>query len=164
MYLCLVSSIVLYALCEVIAILVLTRDFATEVVTTIDDIPDKWEGVIIATGIGGLTTDIYLGMSQNICITGTTEGIVDTSVTQVDKRIATDVTLVTTTIQIFCFCQILYFFIFRVYRCNTFQVYRGAISRVELITIVALTIHNRCTISCMQSLTDNTLLATSEYL
>ena len=103
-------------------------------------------------------------MSQNICIAGTAKGVIDTSVTEIYKGVACYDTFVTATIQIFCFCQILYLTILRIYRCNTVEVDRCAVFRVERIAIVTLTIDNRSTISIVSSLAYNTLLATAEYL
>ena len=59
MQLCLVGSIVLYTLREVVAVLVLTVDSTTEVVTAIDNILNKWETVLIVAATVGLATDIH---------------------------------------------------------------------------------------------------------
>ena len=88
---------------EVIAILIFSPDSTTEVVTTIDDILNPWESVTIATRAVGLSADIHLSMSQNVCIAGTTKGIIDTTITQIDKGVATYIALVTATIEVFGF-------------------------------------------------------------
>ena len=164
MYLCLVGSIVLYTLCEVIAILILTIDGTAKVVATIYDITYPGEAILVATAIDGLTTYIHLRMSENVGIAGTTEGVIDASVAKVYKGVTAYQTFVTATIEIFGFCQILYNAVLRIYRLCTVKVYRCTISRVERITVVTLTINNRSAICVVVSLTHDTQFGTSEYL
>ena len=99
--------VVLNAGGEVIALSVMALDSAAEVVTAIDDISNPGEAALIVTAAVGLSADVHLGMSQNVGIAGTTEGIVDTSVAQVHIGVAANVTFVTATIYIFCLGKVL---------------------------------------------------------
>ena len=83
-------------------------NLSTEVVATIDNIPYPRESILVATAIGlQLSSYIYLGMSQNVCIAGTAKSIIDTALAQVDIRVATHVTLITATIEVFSFSKFL---------------------------------------------------------
>ena len=103
---CSVGSEVADATHIVIVCHVLAIDGATEVVAAIDDILDPREAVLVAAAAIGLTADIHLGMAQDVGITGTSEGVIDTTVTQIDQGVAADVTLVTATIDIFRLGQV----------------------------------------------------------
>ena len=127
---------------EIVAILIFSPDGATEVITAIDDILNPGEAVLIAACTIGLSADIHLGMSQDVGITGTTEGIIDTTITQVDKGIAADIAFVTTTIYIFVLCEVLHSALIGRGSHSTVKVHCRTVGFVENIFLtLALYIH-----------------------
>ena len=72
----------------------ITPNDSTEVVTAIDIITNPRESTVISY--------MYLRTTIDVGIGSTSEGIVDASVTQIDVRIAKDITFITATIDVFC--------------------------------------------------------------
>ena len=72
----------------------ITPNDSTEVVTAIDIVSNPRETAVVS--------DMYLSTTIDIGIGSTSEGIVDASVTQIDVRIAKDITFITATIDVFC--------------------------------------------------------------
>ena len=69
---------------EVIIILVSSMNLSAKVVTSIDDITHEGECFNVTARFTWLTAYNHFGMAQDIGITGSTKGIIDTAVTQVD--------------------------------------------------------------------------------
>ena len=132
------------ALCEVIPPLKFTLDGSTEVVTAIDNIAYPWETSLVAclAATVGLSSNVYLGMSQDVGIAGTAKSIIDTSVTQVDVGVAAHVAFVTAAVQVLCFGNVCHLTVVVVGSNRTVQVYRAAVGWVEYIfTVFFLTYH-----------------------
>ena len=121
-----------------------TPDDATEVVTAIDIILDPRETAIIAY--------MYFGATVDVGIAGTSEGVIDATVAQIEIRVTNDVALVTATIEIFRLSQWQAAFLLRITGIRSLQVDGGAIGSV--IGIFALTV----------LLAYDTFFTTSEYL
>ena len=75
-------------------------------------------------------------MSQNVGIAGTSESVIDATVTEVDIRITTDVTLVTAAIQIFCLCQVFCRAVTRIDGRRSVQVHGAAEGRIEVVFLM----------------------------
>ena len=85
---------------EVVAVLVVAEDGAAEVVAAIDNILNPREAVLErAVGIA-LTTDIHLGMAQDIGFARAGEGIVDAAFAQIYIGVTADITLLAGTVDI----------------------------------------------------------------
>ena len=123
----------------------ITPDNSTEVVAAIDIILHPRETAVIAY--------VYLGATIDVGIAGTSEGVIDAAIAQIDIRVAKDVPLTTATVYILCLrngqtvC-----FLFRVTGIDTIQVDRSLVGGV--IDVVALAVF----------LTDDTFLTASENL
>ena len=63
-----------------VVVVSISMNRATKVVAAIHDITYPWEAFYDVTVLY-LSSDICFGVAINICIAGTTEGIVDTSIT-----------------------------------------------------------------------------------
>ena len=90
---------------ELIAVLELAMNRSAEVVTAIDDITHKRETMrvdidIISIDTCRLGAYINLCVTQNIGITGSAKGIINTAVEQVNIRVTTDIALITATIEV----------------------------------------------------------------
>ena len=130
--------------CDVSRMINLAPDGSAKVVTAIDIIPDPWETAIMS--------DIHLGTTVDVGIAGTTEGIIDAAVAQVDKRIANHITFVTATIDILRLGEWQARHFLRVAGIRTFHVDGTAVaSIIDILAGIIL-------------LTDNTFLTTTEDL
>ena len=84
-------------------------DGATEVVAAIDNVAYPGEHILsVASATIGLTSDVNLRMSQDVGIGRAAEGIVDTSVAQVDVGAAADESFVAAAIEILGLGQVHY--------------------------------------------------------
>ena len=148
----LVGVIVLHAIREIKAILKVTMNLSAEVVATIDNITYPWEAVLIVIGAIGLSADEHLSMSQNISITGTAKGIVDSTVAQVYQCVTAYQAFITATIDIFRFSQVFIFCVIRIDGLRGVQVDSRAIGGVE------------CVLAIESLLAYHTQLTAAEYL
>ena len=130
--------------CDLLRMIALTPDGTAKVVTAIDIIPDPWETAIMS--------DIHLGTTVDVGIAGTTEGIIDAAVAQVDIRIANHITFVTATIDILRLGEWQARHFLRVAGIRTFHVDGTAVAGI--IDVLA----------CFILLTDDTFLTTTEDL
>ena len=122
---------------EVIAILELSEDGAAEIVAAVDVVTHPGEARLVAAVVFiRLATDVHLGMSQNVGIAGTAEGIIDAAVTQIDVGVATDVAHVAAAVNVFTLSQFYISIVAGIDGRRAVQVDGGTISYVKLILLL----------------------------
>ena len=121
-----------------------TLDGAAEVVAAVDVVANPREAAVVA--------DVDFRGTVDVCVAGTAEGIIDTTVAEIDVAVAEDVAFATAAVDVFGLCQGQALLLFRVAGIGALQVHRaGVVGIIGLASFVA-------------RLADNTFLATAEDL